>query len=109
MVGRKERGAPHENSSARPCAACLSENLSGLSKLVAVGAFSPPIDLPAFYKSGCKILRSCRDPTIDNGWRKKSTRHDFAAVDDGVTVNPSSIKPNKLLLSPCRFRQLQNL
>src|SRR5206468_8259086 len=73
------------------------------------GAFSPSIDLPAFHKSGCKILRSRRDPTIDNGWRKKSTSLDFAAVDDGITANFSSIKPNKLLLSPCRVRQLQNL
>lgn len=90
---------PHGNSSARPSAVCLSGDLSDLSERIAVGAFFPPIGLPAFGKSGRKILRSCRDPTIDNGRREKSTSLDFASVDYGITANLSSIKPDKLLFS----------
>src|SRR6266508_1552416 len=100
-VGRRQRGVPHGNSSGRPCAVCLSGDLSGSSKLIAVGALFPPIGLPAFDKSGCEILRSCGDPTIDDGRRKKSTSLDFASVDYRITATLSSIKPNKLLLGAC--------
>src|SRR2546428_13901460 len=100
MGERKARGAPRENSSARPSGALPNavqdRHLGGEN---GVRDFFAP-DFPALHKTRRKIAWSCRHPAVNDRWREESAGFNLAWVQPQLASMRSAVETNELITSP---------